>query len=1127
MNQFIRILVTVAGITGYLFNIPPLKAQLLAQNRIKSSEKSSTYSPSGTLTLRDALMQVKKQFNIDILFEEKLLEGISVTNSQIQSGKSIERNLSNLLQPVGLRFKKVNKATYVILTVRAESKLTDKELVESLTLTAPAQQSTITLLQSLPAQTASVTEVADRAISGVVTSESGEVLPGVSVVIKSTTRGTTTDADGRYQLSVPAQNTTLVFSFVGYQNKEVVVGNRSTLDVQLLPDQKTLNEVVVVGYGTQKREQITSAIASVKAEDFVKGPVQDAAQLIRGKVAGLSVITPDGNPTSTAQISLRGNATINASSAPLILIDGVPGTLNTVAPEDIESIDVLKDGSAAAIYGTRGTNGVILITTRKVKGETPPTIEINSYVTTQRMTRQLSFMNADQYRQLVAQKKPGAIDYGNNTNWLDQVTQNPLSQVHNISLRGGSRTTNYIMSLEYRGLNGIMKKSDNITLFPRIEVNHTMFNGILKINANLSGYQQKHFAVDGKEYSGLVYRNALTFNPTESIKDANGNWIERTDKTDYINPLGYIEETQGENRNNNLRTYGTISLAPIEGLEVKALFARDMYNSTRGYYETKRHYSTARSGRNGFASRGTTRTQDDLFELTANYNKVIKDHNFTLLAGHTWRRYNSEDYWMQNWDFPTDNFSYNNIGAGLALKRGQAPETSSQEENKLISYFFRANYSYMNKYLLMASIRHEGSSRFGANHKWGSFPAVSVGWNLQRESFLQNVRAISNLKLRAGYGVTGTEPGSSYLSLNKINFNTYALVNGQWVQAINPSNNANPDLRWERKEEINFGLDYGFLNDRISGSIDLYQRTTRDLIANFPVPTPPYLYNTITANAASMQNKGVEIQVNVVPIQKQSFQWSTSINFSTNANKILSLSNDRFALASGYFDTGNTGEPIQQTTHRVQVGQPIGNFWGFKTVDIDEAGRWIIEGKDGKPKPIAQQQADDKQIIGNGLPKRYLNWNNTITYKNFDLNVTMRGAFGFQILNMTEMFWSAPVMLTRGNLRSNAYDPIYGKRPLADDQSLNYVSYYLENGNYWKIDNVTLGYNLNLKSKYVKRGRVYLSTANLYTITGYKGMDPEVSIGSAAPGAGLSPGIDDKNRYPATTSYTVGAMLTF
>jgi TonB-linked SusC/RagA family outer membrane protein len=1124
MTKLVHFQVLVVLMLGCLLDIAPLKAQLMAQNRTKSSV--GPMLPGSKLTLRDALMQVKKQFKVDILFEEKLLEGISVQPTQFQSAQSFENKLNSILNPAGLRYKKVSRQTYLILATEEESKpgAEQSPQVNNEEVTPASQQTPTSSVQNTSVTTEATGKSAEKVVNGVVKGESGEILPGVSILIKGTTRGSTTDADGKYSINIGDDlktDVTLVFSYVGYQNQEVVVGTKSSINIALVPDQKSLEEVVVVGYGTQKREQITSAIASIKSEDFVKGPVQDAAQLIRGKVAGLTVITPSGDPTALAQISLRGNATINASSEPLILIDGVPGGLNTVAPEDIESIDVLKDGSAAAIYGTRGTNGVILITTRKVKGETPAILEVNSYFTTQRMTRKLDFMDVNQYRQLVAQQKPGAIDYGHNTDWLKEVTQKPLSQVHNISLRGGSRTTNYIVSMEYRHLNGIMKKSDNSTLFPRIEVNHSMFDGLLKINANLSGYQQKFFSIDGGSYSGLVYRNSLTFNPTEPLRDENGKWTERTDKTDYMNPLAAIEESFGQNRNNNLRTYGTISLAPIEGLEIKALFARDMYNSTRGYYETKNHYSTARNGRNGFASRGTSRSQDDLFEFTANYNKTIQDHNFVLLAGHTWRRYNIEEYWMQNWDFPTDNFTYNNIGAGLALRRGQAPETSSQSENKLISYFFRVNYSFMNKYLLTASVRHEGSSRFGANHKWGSFPAFSLGWNLKREAFLENTNAVSNLKLRSGYGVTGTEPGSSYISLNKINFNTNVLINGQWVQAINPSNNANPDLRWERKEEVNIGVDYGFMNDRISGSIDLYRRTTRDLIANFPVPTPPYLYSTITANAASMENKGIEIQVNAIPFQTPSFRWTTSANFSTNSNKILTLSNDRFALASGYFDTGNTGEPIQQTTHRVQVGQPIGNFWGFKTIDIDETGHWIIEGKDGEPKPIAQQQADDKQVIGNGLPKRYLNWNNTLTYKNFDINITMRGAFGFQILNMTEMFWSAPVMLTRGNLRSNAYDPIYGKRPLADDQSLNYVSYYIENGNYWKIDNVTAGYNLNLKNKYVKRGRIYVSVANLYTIAGYKGIDPEVGI------SGLAPGIDDKNRYPATTSFTAGLMLTF
>ncbi|MDX3914626.1 MAG: TonB-dependent receptor [Pseudosphingobacterium sp.] len=959
-------------------------------------------------------------------------------------------------------------------------------------------------------------------VSGVVRDEKGLPLQGVSIKIKGTNTGTTSNVDGLYKLSISQENATLLFSYIGYVTQEVPIKNQNTIDITLKEDANTLNEVVVVGYGTQKREQITTAIASVKSEDFVQGSVNDAAQLIRGKVAGLSVVSPDANPVATAQVNLRGVPSILASSAPLVLIDGVPGTLFTVAPEDIESIDILKDGSAAAIYGTRGTNGVILITTKKVNGETPATIDVNTYFTTQSIARRLDFMDAAQYRQRVAEGRPGATDYGYETDWLDEITQTPISQVYNISLKGGNSKTNYIANVNYRNLEGIIKRSNNQVLFPRIEFNHQMFDGKLKLNANINGYQQKYFSgADGTSFRGDVYRNGLTFNPTDRLKDDNGTWVERIEKTDYMNPVALLEETQGLIQNNNFRTFGNITYSPTQDIHVKLLLSRDLYNSTRGYYETKKHFSTIRDGRNGYASRGTTRTQEDLLELTADYHTIIKDHEITGLIGYSWRNNNYQDYWMQNWDFPTDDFSYNNMGAGLALKRGQAPENSLQSENKLVGYFFRLNYNYKEKYLLMASIRHEGSSKFGRNSKWGNFPAVSVGWNAIRELFFQDVKALSNLKFRAGFGITGTEPPDPYHSLSLVNFDTYSLVNGQWIQVVNPSLNPNPDLRWEKKEELNMGLDFGFFDNRLSGSVDYYRRTTKDLLMDYPVPTPPYLYSTIQANAASMQNKGVELQVNGVPLQTGDFQWRTSVNFSTNSNKILSLSDENFQLASGYFDTGETGEPIQQRTHRVQVGQPIGNFYGFKTVDIDENGYWIIEGKDGNPKPIANQQADDKQIIGNGLPKYYASWNNTIVYKNFDLNITMRGAFGFQILNMPEMFYGNPVMLTRGNLLNSAYNNVFDKRPLADDQSLNYVSYYIENGDYWKIDNVTLGYNLPATGKYIKRVRLYGSISNLATITGYKGIDPEVSI------SGLSPGIDNKNRYPSTTSYTLGAFLTF
>ncbi len=969
-------------------------------------------------------------------------------------------------------------------------------------------------------------------VTGIVRDQEGRALKDVNVTAKNTatgfSAGNQTDSAGVFRFhQLPSGNYLFTLSSVGFATKTLEdytlkPGASVSLVVKLEQKSRSLDEVVVVGYGTQRKEELTSAVSSVKSKDFVKGAANDAGQLLRGKVAGLNIVTPDANPASTSQIMLRGlNSISNAGATPLILIDGIPGTLTTVSPEDIDRIDVLKDGSAAAIYGTRGTNGVILITTQKVTGEMPPTVDISSYATIQSISKKLDVFDATGYHQLVAQNKPGAMDYGASTNWLNEITQTPLSQVHSVHLKAGNKTSNYIVSLEYRSLNGIIKKTDNTLFYPRLEINHSMFNGKLKFNGNISGYLQHYFAEgENSNYRGDIYRNAYTYNPTDPVRNPDGTWTQHTDKTDYVNPVSLLEETKGKNRNTDLRTYGSLSYIPISNLTLKLMGSHDEINSTRGYYETKQHISTVRDGKNGYASRGTTRSTDDIVEATAQYNKMFSKHNLSVLAGYSWRKLFSENYYMQNWDFPTDFYSYNNMGTGKALTRGEAVEYSYAQKSTLLGYFLRLNYNFSEKYLLSASIRREGSSKFGANHKYGNFPAVSVGWNILKEDFLSGSRIFSQLKIRAGYGITGTEPAPVYRSLNTIDFGSNAFVNGSWVQVLGPSQNPNPDLRWEKKKEGNIGLDFGLWNDRLSGTIDVYKRTVTDLIFEYSVPTPPYLFPTILANAATMQNKGIEIQLNAVPVEGKHFQWYSTINYSTNSNKVVALSNDQFSLKAGYFDAGSTGEPIQASTHRVQIGQPVGNFYGYKSIDIDNDGHWIIQGADGHPKPIAQQQPTDKTILGNGLPKHYLSWNNTLSYRQFDLSIIMRGAFGFQILNMAQMFYGVPVMLTRGNLLRSAYDNVYGKRPLADNQELQYLSYFVQNGSYWKIDNITLGYHVKTSGRHIKGLRMYASGSNLFTFTGYKGIDPEVSI------SGLAPGVDDRNRYPSTRTFTLGANIT-
>lgn len=399
---------------------------------------------------------------------------------------------------------------------------------------------------------------------------------------------------------------------------------------------------------------------------------------------------------------------------------------------------------------------------------------------------------------------------------------------------------------------------------------------------------------------------------------------------------------------------------------------------------------------------------------------------------------------------------------------------------------------------------------------------MSVGWNVSNEHFMEGVAFLSTLKVRAGFGITGSLPNEAYSSLSRLASGNNFLTNGSsWIPTLQPESNANPDLKWEKKEEWNLGFDYGFFNERLSGSIDLYQRTTRDMVWEYNVPRPPYLYPTILANAGTMKNKGLEIRLSAIPVQTKNFQWVTTFNYSTNSNEVVSLSNNQFRVESGYFYAGYLGNTIKQDTHIVKEGEQMGNFYGFKSIDVDENGKWIIQGKDGNPKPIDQQQQEDKMVLGNGLPKHFLSWDNTFTFKNFDLNLTMRGAFKYQILNTPRLYYEVPVSLAHGNLMATAYDPVFGKRPLNDHQELQYVSYYIENGDFWKIDNITIGYTLMLKDCFLKKVRVYATANNLCTITGYSGIDPEVNT------QGLDPGVDPLNRYPSTRSFTLGAMFTF
>ena len=962
-------------------------------------------------------------------------------------------------------------------------------------------------------------------VRGVIKDETGEPIIGATVRVKGQSEGTVSDFDGNFTLDVTDDNT-LQISYIGYQTQEFVVGKQHHFSIVLEEDKKILNEVVVIGYGTQKKGDITSSVGSVKSEDFTAGAINDAGQLIQGKIAGLSVTNPSGNPVGGTEISLRGNTTIlGASTNPLILIDGVPGDFNTVAPEDIESIDVLKDGSAAAIYGSRGTNGVVLITTKKSKGNNINEVQYSGYLSLSTIAKKPDFCDADDYRQQIKDGlRDAAWDLGDNTNWIDAITRTGLSHVHNISFKGGNAQTNYIFNVNYRNLQGIFKRSDKEEFQGRAEVNHSMFDDKLRFNFQLLGNQTGYTATsDGGSFNTYSWRQALIHNPTEPIKNADGSWHENTGIFNYDNPVSRIYECDGEQKISQTRFSSNITLTPIKELTFNALFSYDKINQEGGYYETKKHISNVRDGMNGYASTGGSSTVTKLVELTAQFHKNFGDHTIQALAGYSYQESTYSNQYERNYNFPTDLYSWHNIGVGQAVKEGLGTEYSYWLDTNLIGFFGRLNYNYKNRYLLMASVRHEAASQLAGTEKpWGTFPSVSLGWRITEENFMKNQKVFDDIKLRAGYGVTGSQPSQSFLGVPLLGYGDYYLYNGQWIRALQPTQNSNDKLKWEEKHEYDIGADFSVLNYRLNVSVDWYYRLIKGLLYDYSVPSPPNLYTTTRANVGEMSNNGLEIMVNAIPVQTKDFKWETTITFSTNSNKLKSLSNDLYQTSSDYFMTGWIEEPIKTESHIVRIGHKVGDIYGFKVVDVDESGKWIYLDKNGNRVNYDDftHSFEDKQILGNGVPKWYLGFNNQFRYKNFDLAINMRGAFGFQIMNGMRMFYENRSRQDWNRLRS-AYDKVFGKAVLNTLCSEEFNSYYVENGDYWKIDNITLGYSFSKINKWIKTLRLYASVNNAITITGYKGIDPEVST------SGLAPSYDNRDSYPHTRAFTFGMNVTF
>lgn len=783
-----------------------------------------------------------------------------------------------------------------------------------------------------------------------------------------------------------------------------------------------------------------------------------------------------------------------------------------MAPQDIESIVVLKDGSAAAVYGSRASNGVLLITTKRHRSGAEPTIRYDAFASVQTLYKTPDFLDADDYRRLQAQGFDFE-NFGSTTDWQALLLRQPVSYTHNVTISGGADNTNYTANLGYEDGQGIFERSEQQEMTGRINVGHVMFDGRLQADLNLLTRVETSF--DGTNYD-YTWRQVLIRNPTDRVYDDDGTYQLRGTYF-YPNPVGLVNEFNGDSEDRNLRLHGTVRLRPIDNLTLSILAGTEKASMLFGSSNTE---SAVNSGLSStvFANRRTESSEDRIIELAGTYAGDIGGHSFTLLGGYSYQDFEFETFNAANQDFPTDLFGYNNLGTGDALREGRASIGSEKWSYKLVGFFSRLNYSWNNRFLLMGSIRYEGNSKFGAAHKWGLFPAISAGWRLSEESFLAG-GPFDDLKLRAGFGVTGIAPRDPYLSLTAYGYGARFPFGGDWVQGISPVRNPNPDLRWERKEEINVGVDFALLSYRLTGSLDVYRRDTKDMLYEYDVPSPPYLFNSILANVGHMRNNGIEAALSYDMIRTADMRWQVSANWSTNSNTLLSLSNEVYETDE-CFNTGYTGEPVQKSTHRVCIGEPIGNFWGLKSVGVDTNGVWLVQDTLGNTISI-EDAGDQYHVLGNGIPDHYVAFNTSLRFKNWDLHVNMRGAFGHQILNFQRMFYENPTN-TEYNMLESALEPVYGQRRL--NYELDYVSYYVEDGDYWKIDNVTLGYTLPRLPNFASGARVYVSARNLLTLTGYKGMDPEVSLTRPDP---LAPGNDQRDTYPTTRTFTMGLSVTF
>ena len=946
---------------------------------------------------------------------------------------------------------------------------------------------------------------------------------GASVVEVGTTNGVITDFDGNFVLNV-AEGAQIQISYVGFAAQTLAA--KDGMAVKLAEDTYMLQEVVAVGYGSQTKKEITGSVASVKADDFNKGAFNSAEGLLQGKVAGLTMSKDGGgDPTNRGfSVQIRGAGSLTGSTTPLYIIDGVPGaSMNNINPNDIESMDVLKDGSAAAIYGTRANAGVIIITTKKGK-EGKTQVEYSGTVSTANTAGYIKLFGREDFL------KAGGVDYGHETDWYKEITRVPVSTEHNIALSGGMKNVDYRASINYKLNQGLAKNSDYQEIMARASVNQSALNNLLEFNYNAS-----YSKTNSSWVSHDAYQQAMKFNPTMPVysdpSDPNyikyGGYYQNFDKSGFSNPVAIIMQPTDQGGDQTFLGSIRATLKPVAGLRLSAFGSYQYWNRSTGKYLPSN--SVAGNGMGGQASKSNDFNTTRMFEATAQYTNEIHNNAFTVLVGYAYQDFVSESLSASNTMYPTDDFLYNNLGLGEGLNNltnGGSKDGigmgSWKEEWKLASAFARINYNYDQKYYLNASIRAEGSSKFGANNRWGYFPAVSASWLITNEDFMRSQEVVEDLKLRAGYGVTGNMPGDCYPWIGRMNKNEdYAYFGDSKVATWSLSTVPNPNLKWETKHEVNVGIDFSFLKGRLTGAVDYYNRTTRDLLYWYAVDASKYEASSMLLNLGSLQNQGVELALTGLAVDRKNFTWNLGLTMAHNKNKVLSLGNDEFIFPEADKQRGGVGDgSVGWTSQKFQIleeGQSVGNFYGYKFSRIGEDGTFYGWDSNGLEKKFSQLKGKDKVILGNALPIVTWGLSSSMSFFNVDFSFNIRGAIGGHLLNTKRLAYGNNSSLASGNMIVSPDNGITPPKVMTD--------YYLESGTFAKLGDVTIGYTFKLNDevkKYLTNARIYITGQNLATISSYSGIDPE-----AVNMSGLEPGVEGVTYYPIPRTFMLGVNLAF